>query len=159
MSLCLRGKTIIIMDPPIRPSIVAPGALLTPEHCTLPGMKPGCATPPPHPPWSLCGAAGFDSSYRASIQPEIKPWWENTGLDGQTGMQIHGAQVNSWTHAAQVEGTRSQGKAKMNGGRKCLIFLWEAGNTHLWLSQTCVRPTDPCFEGKTLNSDLKQSCG
>lgn len=41
------------------------------------------------PPWSLLGAADFDSSYRASIQPEIKPWWESTYLDRQTDRWIH----------------------------------------------------------------------
>lgn len=78
------------VDPPIRPSIMPRGTRATPNPRTLhPPWDETWPHAPLSPPWSLRGAAGFDSSYRASIQPEIKPWWENTGLDRQTDRWIY----------------------------------------------------------------------
>lgn len=92
MSLGLRGETIISqwIHPSMPPS--CPGApWATPNTRTLqPSLGWNPAARPLSPPWSLRGAAGSDSSYRASIQSEIKPWWENTDLDGQTDRWMEG---------------------------------------------------------------------
>lgn len=111
MSLCLRGNTIISqrIHPSVPPS--CPGApRATPNPRTLhPPWDETWPRAPLSPPWSLHGAAGFDSSYRASIQPEIKPWWENTGLDRQIDGSTSSG-VDTWwagelMHPDQVEGT------------------------------------------------------
>lgn len=71
------------LGPPICPFLprAPPAHSWTQNTVASLGRNP--AARPFSPPWSLRRAASFDSSYRASIQPEIKPWWENTGLDVQ----------------------------------------------------------------------------
>lgn len=111
MSLGLRGETIISqwIHPSMPPS--CPGApWATPNARTLqPSLGWNPAARPLSPPWSLRGAAGSDSSYRASIQSEIKPWWENTDLDGQTDRWMEG----QWCRYMETWRT---GRSRPSGG-------------------------------------------
>lgn len=79
--------------------------------------------------------------------------WMDGQIDGRTDSSVDTWGADEHPHLGQAEGTRRhpEGKAGLNRGWKCVIFLWEVGVVTFRHSQTLSRLIRPAFDLKPMN--------
>lgn len=145
MSLCLRGNTIISqwIHPSVPPSCPgAPRATPNPRTLHPPRDETWPRAPSPLPgasaePLASTRLTGRRFSLKSNPGERTQAWMDGQ-IDGSTDSEVDVWGADEQMHPGQVEGTRRrpQGKAQMNRGWKCVIFLREVGNAISQPSQT-----------------------
>lgn len=160
MSPCLRGNAIISqwIHPSVPPSCPrAPQATPNPRTLHPPWDETWPPAPSPLPgasmePLASTRLTGRRFSLKSNPGERTQAWMDGQ-IDGWTDSSVDTWGADEHPHPGQDEGTRRrpEGKAGLNRGWKCVIFLREVGKVTFRHSQTSPRLIRPAFDLKPPN--------